>query len=119
MLALMKPSSVATRSSTRGTSCGVTVVTRTSGGGGPVCAGLREQATSAAQIRTAQTSTTRFMNLLSLLELKCRASIGSLHLSLSGDCSNAPLILIEESFCSLFSSVLLVSVVNKEHAEEA
>jgi hypothetical protein len=44
ILALMKPSRVATRSSTRGTSRGVTVVTRTSGGGGPVCAGLREQA---------------------------------------------------------------------------
>src|ERR1700757_41588 len=43
MLALMKPSNVATRSSTRGTSCGCTVVTSTSGGGGAVCAGLREQ----------------------------------------------------------------------------
>src|SRR5436190_19131230 len=43
MLALMKPSTVATRSRTRGTSCGATVVTRTSGAFGGACAGLREQ----------------------------------------------------------------------------
>src|ERR1051325_8019184 len=43
MFALMKPSSVATRSSTRGTSRGCTVVTETSGEFGATCAGLREQ----------------------------------------------------------------------------
>src|SRR5258708_6238140 len=43
MFALMKPSSVATRSRIRGTSCGFTIVTRTSGGGGAVCADFREQ----------------------------------------------------------------------------
>src|SRR5262249_32909524 len=72
MLALMKPSSVATRSSTRGTSCGVTVVTRTSGGGGAVCACLREQAVeNATQVRSAASAITRFIDLLSLLG--CRA----------------------------------------------
>src|SRR5437870_13486523 len=43
MFALMKPSNVATRSSTRGTSRGCTVVTRTSGAGGPAWGALREQ----------------------------------------------------------------------------
>src|ERR1700730_4859170 len=43
MFALMKPSSVATRSKIRGTSFGVTVVTRTSGAFAATWAGLREQ----------------------------------------------------------------------------
>ena len=67
MLALMKPSSVATRSSTRGTSRGCTVVTKTSGGGGAVGAGLREQA---EMIETPSRSparvASRFIDLLSL-----------------------------------------------------
>src|ERR1700722_5514642 len=49
MFALMKPSSVATRSNTRGTSCGCTVVTETSGAAGPACGALREQAVNSAQ----------------------------------------------------------------------
>src|SRR6478736_785040 len=74
MLALMKPSNVATRSSTRGTSCGVTVVTRTSGGGGAVCAGLREQPpNNEHQISTALTRTIRLILFLSLLAFRCRA----------------------------------------------
>src|SRR5438477_8841296 len=70
----MKPSSVATRSSTRGTSCGFTIVTRTSGGGGAVCAGLREQSTNnEPQISVAPTRTIRLIFLLSLLVCRCRA----------------------------------------------
>src|SRR6476661_7541784 len=62
MLALMKPSNVATRSSTRGTSCGFTVVTRTSGGGGAVCAGLREQlGNDDSSISSAPTRVPRFI----------------------------------------------------------
>src|ERR1044071_6708563 len=52
MFALMNPSNVATRSSTRGTSCGSTVVTRTSGGVVSVCAGLREQLTPKKALTT-------------------------------------------------------------------
>src|SRR5437868_2556618 len=70
----MKPSSVATRSRTRGTSCGRTVVTRTSGGGGAVCAALREQATNnEPQISTALTRTIRLILFLSPLTFRCRA----------------------------------------------
>src|SRR4029077_1859117 len=62
MLALMKPSRVATRSSTRGTSFGVTVVTRTSGAGGAACGALREQpAVTATLTSSPTTSVTGFM----------------------------------------------------------
>src|SRR5882724_581026 len=80
MLALMNPSSVATRSSTRGTSCGVTVVTSTSGGGGPVCAGLREQpAENDKQIRKVARAMSRFIN-FTIVDgwLKCRVQMHSL-----------------------------------------
>src|SRR6266550_338178 len=72
MLALMKPSSVATRSSTRGTSCGLTVVTRTSGGGGAVCAGLREQLNNDdSSISSVPTRVLRFiMFIIDNLELR-------------------------------------------------
>src|SRR6266404_6302584 len=50
MLALMKPSSVATRSRTRGTSRGCTVVTETSGAAGPAGGALREHDANDAQI---------------------------------------------------------------------
>src|SRR5438045_4909006 len=53
MLALMKPSSVATRSSTRGTSRGWTVVTKTSGAAGPTCGALREQPANKTKISSA------------------------------------------------------------------
>src|SRR5437016_3411702 len=53
MFALMKPSSVATRSSTRGTSRGWTVVTRTSGAGGPAGVVLREQPANNTSIGSA------------------------------------------------------------------
>src|SRR6059058_5438557 len=70
MLALMNPSSVATRSSTRGTSCGATVVTRTSGAGGPTCAGLREQLhRSDSEIRMAATIVSRFIISLLLIAI--------------------------------------------------
>src|SRR6266545_2053143 len=83
----MKPSSVATRSSTRGTSCGWTVVTRTSGGGGAVCAGLREQPTNnEPQISMALTRTIRLILLLSLLVFGCRAGTWRCAICLSGDC---------------------------------
>jgi hypothetical protein len=63
MLALIKPSSVATRSSTRGTSCGVTVVTRTSGAVGSGGAGFREQLiASDTQIRSATKAMSLFIN---------------------------------------------------------
>src|SRR4029453_1029073 len=68
MLALMKPSSVATRSSTRGTSCGVTVVTRTSGAVGSGGAGFREQLiASDTQSRRAATAIGRFIDILSII----------------------------------------------------
>jgi hypothetical protein len=68
----MKPSNVATRSSTRGTSCGLTVVTRTSGGGGAVCAGFREQLnTNSNNISRAPTRVIRFiMFIIDDLELR-------------------------------------------------
>src|SRR6266480_1989203 len=73
MLALMKPSNVATRSRIRGTSSGFTVVTKTSGGGGAVCAGFREQATnSVLQISTALTRKIRLILFLSPLTFRCR-----------------------------------------------
>src|SRR5215468_7697152 len=69
MFALMKPSNVATRSSTRGTSCGSTVVTWTSGGGAAVCAGLREQlVVNETAIRSAATQITGFISALLLIE---------------------------------------------------
>ena len=62
MLALMKPSKVATRSSTRGTSRGVTVVTRTSGAFGAAGAGLREQSKeTATKITSAAKRRSRFI----------------------------------------------------------
>src|SRR6185437_3156331 len=68
ILALMKPSSVATRSSTRGTSCGCTVVTSTSGGGAAVCAGLREQpVANETAIRSKATQITGFIDALLLI----------------------------------------------------
>src|SRR6266567_782447 len=72
MLALMKPSNVATRSRTRGTSCGLTVVTSTSGGGGPVCAGFREQLnTNGSNISSVPTRVLRFiMFIIDDLELR-------------------------------------------------
>src|SRR5205814_2179666 len=86
MLALMKPSNVATRSSTRGTSCGVTVVTCTSGGGGEVCVGLREQPrNNDPQISTALTRTIRLILLLSLLAFRCRARTWRCAICLLGD----------------------------------
>src|SRR5919108_6617571 len=80
MFALMNPSNVATRSNTRGTSCGVTVVTSTSGGGGPVCAGLREQAVeNDTHISSAARAISRFINfIMSDCELKCRAEMQQL-----------------------------------------
>src|SRR6266404_957459 len=76
MLALMKPSRVATRSSTRGTSCGVTVVTRTSGTGGPACGAFREQpATNNAPTAKAATTADLFTIGLWHFAPKCRAPI--------------------------------------------
>src|SRR5215475_725275 len=76
MLALMKPSSVATRSSTRGTSCGWTVVTRTSGGGRAVCAGLREQpVANETAITSKATRITGFIDSLLLIGAEYRAEI--------------------------------------------
>src|SRR5215467_15759495 len=74
MLALMKPSNVATRSSTRGTSFGATVVTRTSAGGGPVCADLREQPVANDRpIRTAAAGRSGFIDsTIADRELYCR-----------------------------------------------
>src|SRR4029077_13621380 len=70
----MKPSSVATRSSTRGTSRGATIVTRTSGGGGAVCAGLREQpVTNDTQIRNAARTINGFITVI-LREAKLQCS---------------------------------------------
>src|SRR5262245_18830108 len=64
----MKPSSVATRSSTRGTSAGWTVVTKTSGGGGAVCAGLREQPVgNETAIRSEATRITGFISALLMI----------------------------------------------------
>jgi hypothetical protein len=64
----MKPSSVATRSRTRGTSSGFTVVTSTSGGGGAVCAGLREQPVgNETAIRSEATQITGFIYALLLI----------------------------------------------------
>src|SRR2546423_13087014 len=54
MLALMKPSNVATRSKIRGTSRGCTVVTSTSGAAGPACGALREQPANETKISSAQ-----------------------------------------------------------------
>src|SRR5262245_66680917 len=69
MLALMKPSNVATRSSTRGTSCGSTVVTRTSGGAGSDCAGFREQPVKIERpIRSEATPIPGFIAALLLIE---------------------------------------------------
>src|SRR5438270_13497122 len=53
MLALMKPSNVATRSKIRGTSRGCTVVTSTSGAAGPACGALREQPANETKISSA------------------------------------------------------------------
>src|SRR5215212_7832098 len=62
ILAFMKPSKVATRSSTRGTSRGVTVATRTSGAFGAAGAGLREQPKeTATKITSAVKRTSRFI----------------------------------------------------------
>jgi hypothetical protein len=68
---------VATRSSTRGTSRGVTVVTSTSGGGGPVCAGfLEHEAMNNPQISSALRATSCFINfIMTDRELKCRAQM--------------------------------------------
>src|SRR5438270_2236415 len=49
----MNPSRVATRSSTRGTSRGCTVVTKASGAAGPAAAGLREQPANKTKISSA------------------------------------------------------------------
>src|SRR5882724_9831418 len=83
MLALMNPSNVATRSSTRGTSRGVTVVTRTSGALAGAWAGLREQAVeNDTQIRSAPRIESRFINLIITdCELKCRVQNGQDHFS--------------------------------------
>src|SRR6266481_4540124 len=86
MLALMKPSSVATRSSTRGTSCGCTVVTRTSGAGGAACGALREQLeTSKTQTEAAPTARNGCILIYGCVAPNCRARMREQVLSLSGD----------------------------------
>src|SRR4029453_5507701 len=71
MLALMNPSNVATRSSTRGTSRGVTVVTRTSGAVGSGGAGFREQLiASDTQITSPAITIDRFTSLLLLIAIR-------------------------------------------------
>src|SRR5438128_55541 len=62
IIALTNPSRVATRSFIAGTSCGFTVVTRTSGAAGETLLFLREQAKgNETRIRTAVTTVSRFI----------------------------------------------------------